>query len=271
MAKSKVNTYEDEIPNFKERGTLTQQLKTEIDPKKFLKKLIKNDIKVHAKNDSQKQLINSIKNNEIIIVKGKPGSGKTYIAVAYALSLLLKEETPYTKINIYKSVTPQKGEEVGFIKGTLLEKIEPYMESYYTNIEKLIGEENLNILIENKIIKPAPLTFTRGITIDNTIMILDESQNVNMNKIKTLMTRIGENSKLIILGDVNQIDLVNKSESSLKNIVEMFKGLDKFSVIEMNPNDVSIRNPLIDIIESKFDEYDKKMEDNNLKKHKKTE
>lgn len=264
--KNKVNSYEDEIPPFKERGTLISQPKIEIDPKKFLKKLIKNDIKVHAKNESQKHLINSIKNNEIIIVKGKPGSGKTYIAVAYALSLLLKEDTPYNKINLYKSVAPQKGEEVGFIKGSLLEKIAPYMESFYINIEKLIGEENLNLLIENKIIRPNPLTFCRGITIDNTIMILDESQNVEMNKIKTLMTRIGENSKLIILGDVKQVDLVNKSESSLKNIIEMFKNTDKISVIEMNPNDVSVRNPLIDVIEAKFDEFDK---ENNEKRNKK--
>ena len=248
-----------DLNDFPERETPTSshtQSKVQINPKKFVGDLIKYDIKAVAKNESQKELINSIKNNEITICQGKPGSGKTYLAVLYALSLLQKKDNKFTKIYLVKSVQPTKNEEIGFLKGTWQEKVEPFMWSFYINIEKIIGRANLDLLIENKIIEPLPIAYIRGFSVDNTILILDESQNLTFDVSKTILTRIGENSKFIMLGDVKQVDLKNKSESALSNVIKMFKNVESIGVVEMNPNDVSIRNPLIDIIETKFDEFE---------------
>ncbi len=150
---------------------------------------------------------------------------------------------------------------------TMTEKIQPYMWSYFINIQKVIGQRNLDTLLENKIIEPFPLAYMRGASLDNCIIIADEAQNITINNIKTLMTRIGENVKLIILGDTNQIDLVKPMDSSLKYIIDMFKDIANIGVIEMNPNDTSIRNPLIDIIEERFNNFELKQD--NHKKNKK--
>lgn len=223
--------------------------------KNEIAKLIPNDIKIVAKNDSQKNLITSIKNNEITICTGKAGTGKTYLAVAYALSLLRKKENKYKKIYLVKSVTPLKGEEVGYLKGSLNEKIFPFFMSFYFNMEKIISEQSMKTLIEWEIVKPLPLAYARGITLDDCIIIADELQNINMDNTYTLMTRIGTNCKLIMLGDTNQIDITNKDDSSLKYVLEMFNELENFGVVEMNKTDVNIRNPLIDVIEDKFLNY----------------
>lgn len=222
--------------------------------KKEISNLISNDIKIASKNKSQENLINSIKNNEITICCGDPGSGKTYIAVAYALSLLRKATNTYKKIYLVKSVTALKGEELGFLKGDLKEKIDPFMWSFYINIEKLIMESTLKELLEKEIIRPFPLAYMRGVTLDDCIIIADEVQNVSFDNSHTLLTRIGNNCKLIILGDTNQIDLKNKHESSLKTLINMFKGVENIGVIEMSENDENVRNPMIKVIEAKYKE-----------------
>lgn len=262
----RVNVYEID-DNYSNEVRIDIVTKPEIDVKSFLNKTLGKEIKAVAKNDSQRELINSIKNNEITICKGKPGSGKTYLAVTYALSLLNKRENTYEKIYLVKSVQPLKNEDLGYLKGSMLDKILPYMWSYFINIQKVIGQRNLDSLLENKIIEPFPLAYMRGASLDNCIIIADEAQNITMSNIKTLMTRIGDNAKLIILGDINQIDLVKSTDSSLKHVVEMFKNVNCVGVVEMNPDDISIRNPLIDIIEEKFNEFDNKID--NYKKSKK--
>ena len=223
--------------------------------KEEIGKILKNDIKIIAKNDSQKNLINSIKNNEITICGGKAGSGKTYLAVAYALNLLRKKENKYNKIYLIKSVTTLKSEDLGYLKGSLDDKITPFMLSYYINMEKVIGSVALKSLIEKEIVKPLPLAFMRGVSLDNCLIISDEVQNISMDNSHTLMTRIGENCKLIMLGDTNQIDITNKSDSSLKYLIKMFTDTENFGIVEMNNSDINVRNPLIDIIETKYIEY----------------
>ena len=237
--------------------------------KKTISSLIPNDLKIVAKNDSQKLLINSIKNNEITICAGPAGSGKTFLAVAYALSLLRKTDNKYKKIYLIKSVVPLKGEDVGYLKGGLNEKIFPFFMSFYFNMEKIISEFSMKSLLENEIIKPLPLAYFRGITLDNCIIIADEIQNISMDNTHTLMTRIGSDCKLIMLGDTNQIDLVNKNDSSLRYVLKIFNDMDNIGVIEMDENNKNIRNPLIDGIEVKFKEY---FNEKNIKaqnKHKK--
>lgn len=220
-----------------------------------ISKLIPNDIKIIAKNESQKKLINSIKNNEITICAGPAGTGKTFVALAYALSLLRKSSNRHKKIYLIKSVTTLKGEEMGFLKGDLKEKFDPFMWSFYINMEKLILENSIKTLVEKEIIRPFPLAYIKGSSLDDCIIIADEMQNVSLDNSRTLMTRIGSNSKLILLGDINQIDLKNKQESSLEVMLKIFENTENIGVIEMSKEDTNVRNPIISVIEEKYQEY----------------
>jgi phosphate starvation-inducible PhoH-like protein len=234
--------------------------------KKEIEAYIPNDIRLQAKDESQVKLINSIKNNEITICSGSPGSGKTYVAVSQALTMLRKQSSPYKKIYLVKSVTPLKNEELGYLKGGLMEKIEPFMWSFYLNIEKIISEESLKSLLERNIIRPFPIAYMRGVTIDDSIVIIDEVQNITMDNIKTIMTRIGSNCKYILLGDINQVDLKTKSESSLTHIIRLFKEKESIGVIEMSSDNENIRNPIIKVIEQVFNDYEKEVREMYSKK-----
>lgn len=213
------------------------------------------NIKVVAKNNSQKKLINSIKNNEITICAGPAGTGKTYVAAAFALSLLRKASNNYMKIYLVKSVTTLKGEELGFLKGDMKDKVDPFMWSFYVNMEKVIADSSLKILVEKDIIKLLPLAYMRGATLDNCIIIADEMQNVSLDNSRTLLTRIGSNSKIILLGDINQIDLKKKNDSSLEVLLKIFKNTDEIGSILMSEKDTNVRNPLISVIESEYQTY----------------
>jgi len=223
--------------------------------KRIIGDILPNDIKVIAKNESQKDLIKSIKNNEITVCSGPAGTGKTFVAVAYALRLLRTTTNRYKKIYLIKSVTTLKNEEIGYLKGGLEEKIEPFMWSFYINMEKIVMKSLVDQLIAEDIIRPFPLAYMRGASLDDCIIIADEMQNVSLDNARTLLTRIGSNCKLILLGDKNQIDLRNKTESSLEIILDLFEGVDNFGVIRMSEEDTNVRNPLIGTIEDKFNEY----------------
>ena len=205
-----------------------------------------------CRTQNQGKLRESIRNNEITIVSGLPGTGKTYIACAEALKLI-KSKPKYKKILLVKSVTQLKGEELGHLPGDLNEKFDPYLGSFIDNFEKIIGESLTRKLRELGLINIQPLAFVRGRSIDNTIIVVDEAQNITLDNMRTLMTRIGDNSKMIILGDVKQKDLRNKKDSSLEVIIEKFKNMGNFGCVELrDPEDV-VRNPIIKIIEETFD------------------
>ena len=205
-----------------------------------------------AKTQNQKELIKLIREKDIIICSGFPGTGKTYVACAMALELL-KKDPKYKKIVIVKSVTPLKDEEVGYLKGTLREKLEPFMYSFIHNFEKIIGKDMVEKLKINGFLEEMPLTYMRGINIDNAIVIIDEAQNIKKTNMKTIMTLLGEDSKMIFLGDEGQIDLKNPQESSLSFIIKRFKEKDFFGTIAFGEEDI-VRHHLIKIIEQGFDE-----------------
>lgn len=138
---------------------------------------------------------------------------------------------------------------------SLNEKIEPFMWSYFINMEKVIKKELITQLLENDIIRPFPLAYMRGASLDDCIIIADELQNVSLDNARTLLTRIGNNCKLILLGDINQIDIKNKEESSLEQLLKLFNDENKIGVINMDLKDTNVRNPLITTIEEKFIEY----------------
>ena len=219
--------------------------------------MIFESINLNARNDSQKRLLKSIKENQITICDGVAGSGKTLCSIYMALSLLKNTSNFFQKILLVKSVTVLKNEELGFLKGDLREKVDPFMESFRSNAKKLFTGTNVDSLFESSIIHFMPLAYIRGTNLDNSIIILDETQNVSIDNARTLLTRIGENSKIICLGDTNQIDLKNKKESSLEVLLKIFEDVNDIGSIRMDENDENCRNPIIKTIEEKFKEYSK--------------
>lgn len=193
-------------------------------------------------NDKQKELKNSIIGNTVTICTGIAGSGKSYVTLGTALELLGNK---YTKIVMVKSVVTVPEESIGFIPGTWQEKMEPFMISFTGNIDKIFDKRGVsNDLIKKGILEVLPIAYVRGITQDNCVVILDESQNLSLNTFKTIITRIGYNCKYIILGDTEQIDRKKKEESCLQQIVDLFKDSDEISVVEFSDDDC-VRNPII--------------------------
>lgn len=194
-----------------------------------------------ARNEKQQKLIDLINENEIVIAKGTPGSGKTYVALATALNLL---GDVYKKLILVKSVVTIPGEETGFLPGGIGEKMEPFLMSYTWNIDKICGDGSAKDLMDKKLIQVLPLAFVRGLSIDNSIVIIDEAQNIDTHTFKTIMTRIGDNSKYIFLGDTEQIDRKRAHESCLNTVIDLFKDNDIMGIIEFTDEDC-VRNPII--------------------------
>lgn len=211
-----------------------------------------NTLKVEVKpsTENQKKFAESIRNKEVTIGSGFAGCGKTFMTCAESLKLL--QTGKYKKIILIKSVTALSGEEIGFLKGDLADKMAPFMYSFRYNFQKIIGESAAKKLEEKGYIEVLPLAFIRGINIDNAIVIVDEAQNITINNMRSIMTRLGENSKLVIIGDTKQIDMKNKRNSSLGVIEERFEGKPFASIIRFDRND-QVRNPIINDIEEVFD------------------
>ena len=195
----------------------------------------------NAKNQKQQRLVNLIEDKEVILATGVAGTGKTYVALATALSLL---GPIYKKVVLVKSVTTLPGEEIGFLKGGMEQKMEPFVMSYVWNIDKICGQGSASSLMNKNIVEVLPLAFIRGLSIDNSIVIIDEAQNIDAHTFKTMMTRIGEDSKYIFLGDVEQIDRKKKSESCLQKVMDIFKDSPIMGTIEFTDEDC-VRNPII--------------------------
>jgi len=206
-------------------------------------------IKVKCKTENQKALVNSIKENEVTICSGPAGTGKTYLACAEALKLI-KRYTKYKKIVIVKSVTTLKNEEIGFLKGNLREKMEPFMFSFVHNFEKLVGQSITSRLRELKTIEEMPIAYMRGINLDRSIIIVDEAQNISQENMRTIMTRLGRDSKMIFLGDERQQD--SKGGNGLTFLMDHFSNIEEIGCVQFNKSDV-VRNPLIAKIERVFD------------------
>lgn len=202
--------------------------------------------------ENQQLLHDSIINKEITITSGEAGVGKTYIALSTALQLLGNK---YQKIILVKSVTTLPSEEIGFLKGSLEEKMQPFMMSYVGNLTKLCGERVTEELFKSKVIEILPLAYIRGLSIDNSIVIVDELQNIDPHTFKTVITRIGMNSKYIFMGDAEQVDRKDKSTSCLAKVMNIFEDSDLVGTIQFNDNDC-VRNPIIKEILTKLKEHE---------------
>tara|TARA_B100000029_G_scaffold459697_1_gene490075 strand:- start:481 stop:1461 length:981 start_codon:yes stop_codon:yes gene_type:complete len=198
----------------------------------------------------QKKYIEALKSKEIIMALGPAGTGKTYLAVAVAITMLLDKKID--KIILSRPAV-EAGERLGFLPGDMKEKVDPYLQPLYDSLYDLLGYEKIQKKIEIGQIEIAPLAFMRGRTLKNCFAILDEAQNATKTQIKMFLTRIGENSKLVVNGDPSQIDLLNKNSSGLTNSTEILKKLKEIAILEFDQRDV-VRNPLVSKIVEAYQE-----------------
>ena len=189
----------------------------------------------------QKEYVRALKTSQITMSLGPAGTGKTYLAVAVALTMLLEKKVERI---ILSRPAVEAGERLGFLPGDMKEKIDPYLRPLYDSLNELYDYEKIQKKIEIGQIEIAPLAFMRGRTLKNSFAILDEAQNATQTQIKMFLTRIGENSKLVVNGDPSQIDLPNKKHSGLMESQNILKGIKEISIINFDQNDV-IRHPLV--------------------------
>ena len=196
---------------------------------------------VIPRSKKQKEYVRSLKTNQIVMSLGPAGTGKTYLAVAVALSMLLEKKVERI---ILSRPAVEAGEKLGFLPGDMKDKIDPYLRPLYDSLHDLLDYDKIQRKIESGVIEIAPLAFMRGRTLKNSFAILDEAQNATEIQIKMFLTRIGENSKLVVNGDPSQIDLPNKNQSGLVKSQSILKDIKEISVINFDHQDV-MRHPLV--------------------------
>ena len=200
---------------------------------------------VYARSIGQKNLLKAFFENEIIISVGPAGTGKTFLSVAYAISLLEKHEVE--KIVLCRPAV-EAGENLGFLPGDLRDKIDPYLAPLYDALNDLLPRNKVQTLINNKIIEIIPLAYMRGRTINSAAMILDEAQNASPIQMKMFLTRLGIESKAVITGDISQIDLPKKTNSGLVEVLKILKNIKNIGIIRLSESDVTRHEIVKDII-----------------------
>jgi phosphate starvation-inducible PhoH-like protein len=196
---------------------------------------------VIPKSKKQKEYVRALRTNQIVMSLGPAGTGKTYLAVAVALSMLLEKKVERI---ILSRPAVEAGEKLGFLPGDMKDKIDPYLRPLYDSLYDLLDYDKIQRKIESGAIEIAPLAFMRGRTLKNSFAILDEAQNATEIQIKMFLTRIGENSKLVVNGDPTQVDLPNKNQSGLVKSQAILKDIKEISVINFDHQDV-MRHPLV--------------------------
>ena len=209
---------------------------------KSFKQLIKTPKKsVIARSEKQSEYIKALKENDIVMSLGPAGTGKSFLAVSVAITLLMEKKIGRV---ILSRPAVEAGEKLGFLPGDMKEKVDPYLRPLYDALYELFGADKIDKKIETGEIEIAPLAFMRGRTLKNCFAILDEAQNATETQIKMFLTRIGENSKLVVNGDPSQVDLINKRDSGLIKSRNILKDLEEIKIIEFDHNDV-VRHPLV--------------------------
>ena len=209
---------------------------------KSFKQLIKTPKKsVIARSEKQSDYIKALKENDIIMSLGPAGTGKSFLAVSVAITLLMEKKIDRV---ILSRPAVEAGEKLGFLPGDMKEKVDPYLRPLYDALYELFGADKIEKKIETGEIEIAPLAFMRGRTLKNCFAILDEAQNATETQIKMFLTRIGENSKLVVNGDPSQVDLINKRDSGLIKSRNILKNLEEIKIIEFDHKDV-VRHPLV--------------------------
>ena len=234
------------LTNLIEKEDIVLSVKKNLEVKdsnvKSFKQLIKTPKKsVIARSEKQSEYIKALKENDIIMSLGPAGTGKSFLAVSVAVTLLMEKKIDRV---ILSRPAVEAGEKLGFLPGDMKEKVDPYLRPLYDALYELFGADKIDKKIETGEIEIAPLAFMRGRTLKNCFAILDEAQNATETQIKMFLTRIGENSKLVVNGDPSQVDLINKSYSGLIKSKNILKDLKEIKIIEFDHIDV-VRHPLV--------------------------
>lgn len=209
---------------------------------------------IRGRSANQQQLVDAFEKKDMIFAVGPAGTGKTYLSIALAVKAL-KEKS--AKKIILSRPAVEAGEKLGFLPGDMKEKIDPYLQPLYDSLEDMIPANRLQDLLDKNIIQIAPLAFMRGRTLNDAVVILDEAQNTTTAQIRMFLTRMGWNSKMIITGDMTQIDLPHNQKSGLKEALEILSGIDDIAVINLTQKDI-VRHKLVTSIVNAYQAYDKK-------------
>ena len=211
---------------------------------------------ITARSINKQELVKAYQEHDMIFAVGPAGSGKTYTSIALAVRALKNKEV--RKIILSRPAV-EAGEKLGFLPGDMKEKIDPYLQPLYDALEDMIPTQKLREMMKQNIIQIAPLAFMRGRTLSDAVVILDEAQNTTNAQIKMFLTRMGTNTKMIITGDMTQIDLPHGVRSGLREASKILKGIDGISFIEMNEKDI-VRHKLVTRIVNAYNKYEAEIE-----------
>lgn len=211
-----------------------------------------NGTPIKCRTIGQRKYVDAIRNNTVTICIGPAGTGKTYLAVAAVVGMLKRREIE--RIIMCRPAV-EAGEKLGFLPGDLQNKVDPYLRPLYDALDELLGHETVQRYIENRTIEIAPLAYMRGRTLKNAGCIIDECQNMTLVSHKLILTRLGEGSRMILTGDITQIDLPEGTQSGLAKCAELLSDIDDIEVIKLSSKDV-IRHKLVGQIIKAFDKYE---------------
>jgi phosphate starvation-inducible PhoH-like protein len=206
---------------------------------------------IKSKTSGQKKYVDSIRKNEVVFGIGPAGTGKTYLAIAMAVSFLRSKRV--SRIVLTRPAV-EAGEKLGYLPGDLQEKINPYLRPLYDALYEILGTETFQKYIENGVIEVAPLAYMRGRTLDDSFIILDEAQNTTPEQMKMLLTRFGIGSRVVVTGDITQIDLGRDKVSGLKQVVKILKNIDGIDFVYLSDKDV-VRHRLVMEIIRAYERY----------------
>ena len=210
---------------------------------------------IKARSENQQRLINAYNDNDMVFAVGPAGTGKTYLSIALAVKAL-KEKT--AKKIILSRPAVEAGEKLGFLPGDMKDKIDPYLQPLYDALEDMIPQVKLQDMMEKHVIQIAPLAFMRGRTLSDAVVILDEAQNTTPAQIRMFLTRMGWNTKMIITGDMTQIDLPHSQKSGLIEALHILNNVEGIGVVNLNGKDI-VRHKLVTRIVNAYEEFDKEM------------
>ena len=208
---------------------------------------------IKARSENQQRLIEAYQQNDMVFAVGPAGTGKTYLSIALAVKAL-KDKT--AKKIILSRPAVEAGEKLGFLPGDMKEKIDPYLQPLYDALEDMLPQVKLQDMMEKNIIQIAPLAFMRGRTLSDAVVILDEAQNTTPAQIRMFLTRMGWNTKMIITGDMTQIDLPRSQKSGLVEALEILRGVEDIGIVELNRKDI-VRHKLVTRIVNAYEKFDK--------------
>ena len=219
---------------------------------------------VKPRSENQQKLVSAFDRDDMIFAVGPAGTGKTYLSIALAVKAL--KEKAIKKIILSRPAV-EAGEKLGFLPGDMKDKIDPYLQPLYDALEDMIPATRLQDMMEKHIIQIAPLAFMRGRPLSDAVVILDEAQNTTPAQMRMFLTRMGWNTKMIITGDMTQIDLPREQKSGLREALEILSGVEGISVVRLTQKDI-VRHKLVTRIVNAYDAYDKRMKEKSNKDNK---